>query len=102
MLFPFLELEYFTSIKFIHALFYVWRVFSIVIAFNISLRKNQFLYVSFIVLVYYGVYLYSTISNNGNVQLVISHAILTIGFIMWLEILLKNYTFAGLKSLNII
>lgn len=102
MLFPFLEPDYFTSIKLIHSMFYVGRIFSIMIALIVSIRKNQFLYVSVVVLVYYGVYLYSTIINNGNMQLVISHAILTIGFIMWLEILLKNNTVLGLQALNII
>src|SRR5690625_4116845 len=74
----------------------------IIIAIIISVSRNQFLYVSAIVSAYYAIYLYSTIINDGDLGLLISHAILTIGFVMWIEILLRNYPITGLYSLNLI
>lgn len=102
ILFSFLEPDYFTSIEVIHGVFYLIRIVSIFIALIISIKIRQFLYVSAIVTMYYVVYSYSTYLQDGDFRLLISHAILTIGFVMWLELLLRNIPNIALYSLNLI
>lgn len=102
ILFSFLEPDYFTSIPIVHGVLHVIRLIGIFVAIIISIKKSQFLYVSTIVVIYYAIYAYSTYLQNGDFSLLISHSILTIGFIMWLEILLRNKPNIALHSLNII
>lgn len=102
MLFAFLQPDYFTSIAVLHSIFNLIRVIGIIIAVIICIKKRQFLYVTAIVSIYYCVYSYATYVHDGSYNVLISHAVLTLGFVMWVELLLRNYPDVGLHSLNFI
>ena len=61
-----LEPDNFKSNSVIHLIFNESRILATIVAIIISVKKNQFLYVSSIVCAYYGIYLYSTILNDGD------------------------------------
>lgn len=102
ILFSFLEPDYFTSINFLHEIFIIIRIVSVFVAIIICIKIRQFLFITTIVTLYYVVYSYSTYITNGDFGLLFSHAILTIGFVMWLELLLRNKPHIALYSLNLI
>lgn len=102
ILLAFLEPDYFTSIPALHFIFYLMRLIGIFIAILICVKLRQFLYVTLFVCLYYVIYFYATYLQGGSYNLLVSHAILTVGFVMWLEILLRNKPNIALHSLNII
>lgn len=102
LLFSFLEPEYFVSINFIHIGFNIIRALALILGFIIILIKRQVLPITLIVILFYCIYGLSTILNNGELVGLLSDSILIIGFVMWVELLLKNFPIKTLQILNFI
>lgn len=102
LLFSFLQPEYFSSNPIVHMGFNVLRVIAIITGIVIMLKLRQVFYITFIITIFYLTVGVSTIINGGDLAELLSNSILIIGFVMWVELLLRNYPIRALQVLNFI
>lgn len=102
VLFFFLEPDFIKSIPILHQLFNIARLVSLFAMALFMIIKSQFLHVSFVVAIYYLIYVFSTYINDGSTLGVISDGIPILGFVMCVELLLSRYPLKGLQLLNFV
>lgn len=100
ILFAFLQPEYFTSITIIHMAFNGIRILGIFIVLILVLKFKQIPFVTLTVCLYYFIVGVSTYINLGDISRLISDSLLIIGFVLWVELLLKNFPLKTLQILN--
>lgn len=66
------------------------------------LKLRQVFYITFIITIFYLTVGVATIINGGDLAELLSNSILIIGFVMWVELLLRNYPIRALQILNFI
>lgn len=97
-----LEPDYFTSIDIIHDYYIVMRVITLFLAFLYFLVKNMVPKITSIIVIYFGIYGFSTYINNGDMMSFFAYSSYIVSFVAWLEITLRRYTMKGLYSLNFV
>jgi len=100
--FSLLEPDYFSTIPFIHSYYVVMRVITLFIAIIFFILKKRFPTITFIIIIYFIVYGFSTYQNDGNILDLLGYSTYIISFVAWSEIVLKYYTLKGLYSLNFV
>lgn len=100
--FSLLEPDYFSSIPFIHNYYVVMRVITLFIAIIFFIIKKRFPTITFIIIIYFIVYGFSTYQNDGSILDLLGYSTYIISFVAWSEIVLRFYTIKGLYSLNFV
>lgn len=78
------------------------RFIAIFFALIYCLMQRQIPKITFIIIIYFLIYAYSTHLNNGNLFNLFNYSMSIISLVVWLEIVLKNNPLRGLQSLNIV
>lgn len=102
ILFSFLEPDYFQSIEILHYIFILIRVLAIYLGLLFIIKTRQILYVTFLVFLFFCFFAFSTYLNKGDLLGFASYTVNFFGFVMWLEIILKNSPIKGLSILNFV